>query len=107
VAGGNALTGRQVAPLLAAAGFSAVAAGPARYVDRTRPGLVDSFIRRTFIAMLAAVRDDAVAAGLSTGPDFDRGIAELHRTAEDDGTFHYTFVKAVAVRPANSPTPDG
>jgi hypothetical protein len=30
--------------------------------------------------------------------DFDRGIADLYRTAEADGVFCYTFFKAVAIR---------
>jgi hypothetical protein len=47
--------------------------------------------------MVSSVRDDALAAGLITRAEWDRGIADLNRTAEDGGTFHYTFFKAVAV----------
>ncbi|WP_322724515.1 hypothetical protein [Streptomyces spongiae] len=47
--------------------------------------------------MIESVREDAVAAGLTTPSDWDRGVADLRRTATDDGTFHYTFFKAVAV----------
>ncbi|MEV5596191.1 methyltransferase domain-containing protein [Streptomyces sp. NPDC052496] len=99
-AGGNALLGRQVQPLLAAAGYEDVVVRPRTvYADTTRPGLVDSFTRNTFIAMVAAVRDDALAAGLTTEADWERGIRDLRRTAEAGGTFHYTFVKATAVNP--------
>ena len=96
-AGGNALLGRQVQPLLAAAGYDRITVRPLTvYADETRPALVEGFTRSTFIAMVAAVRDDAVAAGYITRLAWDRGIADLRRTAEDGGTFHYTFFKAVA-----------
>ncbi len=67
------------------------------YADRTRPALVDGFTRNTFIAMIEAVRDETLAANLMTEADWDQGITDLHRTALDHGTFHYTFFKAVAV----------
>lgn len=99
-AGGNALIGRELEPLLAAAGYADVAVRPRTvYADRTRPALVDGFTRNTFVAMVESVRDESVGAGLSTAADFDRGIADLRRTAEEGGTFHYTFFKAVAVNP--------
>jgi hypothetical protein len=31
--------------------------------------------------------------------DFDKGVADLYRTAETDGVFCYTFFKAIAVNP--------
>lgn len=100
-AGGNALIGRQLQPLLSEAGFADVVVGPRTvYADRTRPDLVEGFTRNTFTAMVESVRDDAVAAGLATDIDFDRGIADLRRTATEAGTFHYTFFKALAVNPA-------
>ncbi|MEI5032265.1 methyltransferase domain-containing protein [Streptomyces sp. S1A(2023)] len=105
-AGGNALIGRQLQPLLAQAGYDGVVVRPrAVYADRTRPALVDGFTRHTFIAMVESVRDDALAAGLMTrAGDWDRGITDLHRTAQADGTFHYTFFKAVAVNPSGVTT---
>jgi SAM-dependent methyltransferase len=98
--GGDALLGRQVQPLLTAAGFRDVEARPLTIcADQTRPALVDGFTRHTFIAMMQSVREDALAAGLISRAGWDRGIADLHRTAAAGGTFHYTFVKAVAVNP--------
>ncbi|MFF8955289.1 methyltransferase domain-containing protein [Streptomyces sp. NPDC014894] len=98
-AGGNALLGRQLQPLLADAGYDDVVVRPRTvYADRTRPALVEGFTRNTFIAMVESVREDALAAGLTTEADWDRGIAELRRAA-DGGTFHYTFFRAVAVNP--------
>jgi ubiquinone/menaquinone biosynthesis C-methylase UbiE len=97
-AGGDALIGRRVEPLLTAAGYRDVRTRPCTvYADRTRPGLVEGFTRNTFTAMVAGVRDEALAAGLCTETEWRQGIDALHRTAEPGGTFHYTFVKAVAV----------
>jgi SAM-dependent methyltransferase len=96
-AGGNALLGRQLQPLLAAAGYQQVVVRPLTvYADDTRPALVEGFTRSTFTPMVAAVRDEAVAAGYITEQAWDRGIADLRRTAEPGGTFHYTFFKATA-----------
>ena len=96
-AGGDAMVGRQIYPLLRQAGFAEVAVSPRMvYVDASRPALVDGFIRKTFTAMVAGVRDQAIAAGLATPASFDAGLSDLHRTAEPDGTFCYTFFKAVA-----------
>jgi SAM-dependent methyltransferase len=101
-AGGDALIGRRLHPLLTSAGYDRVTVRPRTvYADQSRPGLVEGFTRGTFTAMVRAVRDDAVAAGLSTPEEFDRGVADLHRTAAEGGTFHYTFFKGTAVNPAD------
>ncbi|GAA3047193.1 methyltransferase domain-containing protein [Streptomyces lactacystinicus] len=99
-AGGDGLLGRRLHPLLTAAGFARVSVRPRTvYADGADPALVEGFTRRTFVAMVESVRADAVAAGLTTPEDFDRGIAELRRAAGPGGTFHYAFFKAVAVNP--------
>jgi ubiquinone/menaquinone biosynthesis C-methylase UbiE len=96
-AGGNAMIGRRLYPMLAEAGFKAVRVSPRMvYVDSSRPDLVDGFTRKTFTAMIEGIREEAIAAGLVDAADFDRGIADLYRTAEPDGVFCYTFFKAVA-----------
>lgn len=98
-AGGNALIGRQLYPLLVEAGFDAVNVFARNvYVDSSRPDLVDGFTRKTFTAMVAGVRDSAIAAGLTDADRFDAGVAALHRTAAADGVFNYTFFKGVARR---------
>ncbi len=98
-AGGDTSIGRRLYPLLAKAGFRAIQVSPRLvYVDATRPDLVDGFIRRTFTAMVAAIRDDAVRAGLTDAAAFDTGIRALLRTTEPDGVFCYTFFKAVGLR---------
>jgi hypothetical protein len=102
--GGNALIGRQLQPLLAGAGYGDVVVRPRTvYADQTRPEYVSGFTRNTFTAMVEAVRGEALAAGLSTAARWDQGIADLRRTADDGGTFHYTFFKAVAVNPGPRP----
>lgn len=96
-AGGDALIGRRLYPLLTEAGWHDVTVSPRMvYVDATRPELVDGFIRKTFTAMIAGVREPAVAAGLIDADRFDAGIRDLERTTEPDGVFGYTFFKATA-----------
>jgi SAM-dependent methyltransferase len=96
-AGGNALIGRQLYPLLQQAGFDAVRVSPRMvYVDASRPHLVDGFTRKTFTAMIEGVRRQAIGAGMIDPERFDAGIRALYRTAEADGVFCYTFFKAIA-----------
>jgi protein-L-isoaspartate O-methyltransferase len=96
--GGDALIGRALYPLLREAGFGEVRVSPRMvYVDASKPELVEGFTRKTFTAMIEGVRQAALDAGLISAADFDRGIADLYRTTEDDGVFCYTFFKARAV----------
>jgi len=98
-AGGNACIGRQLYPLLAKAGYDAPSVTPrVVYVDATRPDLVDSFTRKTFTWMVAAIRENALAAGIIDAATFDAGIRDLYRAAEPDGVFCYTFFKGVGVK---------
>jgi len=95
-AGGNALIGRQIYPLMIEAGLDAVRVSPRMvYVDSSRPDLVDGFTRKTFTAMIAGIRAPAIAAGLIQPESFDAGVHDLHRTTEADGVFCYTFFKGV------------
>jgi SAM-dependent methyltransferase len=95
-AGGNALIGRQLYPLMVEAGFDAVRVSPRMvYVDSSRPDLVDGFTRRTFTAMIEGIRESAIGAGLIDPERFDAGVRDLHRTTEADGVFCYTFFKGV------------
>jgi ubiquinone/menaquinone biosynthesis C-methylase UbiE len=96
-AGGNALIGRQVYPLMVEAGFGAVHVSPRMvYVDSSRPELVEGFTKKTFTAMIEGVRESAIAAGLIKPARFDAGIRDLYRTSEADGVFCYTFFKGSA-----------
>jgi ubiquinone/menaquinone biosynthesis C-methylase UbiE len=99
-AGGNSLIGRQLFPLVGAAGYKNVQVSPrVVYVDWSKPRLVEGFTKKTFTAMVEGVREPAIAGGLMSAVDFDRGIADLYRSAEDDGVFCYTFFKATALAP--------
>jgi SAM-dependent methyltransferase len=103
-AGGNALVGRQVYPLMVAAGLDAVRVSPRMvYVDASRPDLVEAFTEKTFTAMIEGVRDPAIAAGLTTAPQFDAGLRALRRATHADGVFCYTFFKGVGVRRTPAP----
>jgi ubiquinone/menaquinone biosynthesis C-methylase UbiE len=96
-AGGNALIGRKVYPLMVEAGFGAVHVSPRMvYVDSSRPELVEGFTKKTFTAMIEGVRESAIAAGLIKPARFDAGIRDLYRTSEEDGVFCYTFFKGTA-----------
>ena len=95
-AGGNALIGRQLYPLLVEAGFDAVHVSPRMvYADSSRPELADGFTRKTFTAMIEGIREPALAAGLIEPERFDAGIRALYRTTKADGVFCYTFFKGV------------
>jgi SAM-dependent methyltransferase len=98
-AGGNANIGRELYPLVSAAGFRGVRVSPRMvYVDSSRPRLVEGFTRKTFTAMIEGVREAALKARMITPERFDEGIRALYRTSEADGVFCYTFFKAVGER---------
>lgn len=95
-AGGNANLGRELFPLLDAAGFGSVRVSPRMvYVDSSKPGLVEGFTKKTFTAMIEGVRESSIESGMIEANTFDEGIEALYRTTEADGVFCYTFFKAV------------
>ena len=96
-AGGNALIGRELYPLLRQTGYGAIRVSPRIvYVDSSRPELVEGFTKKTFTAMVEGVRDPALRAGIIDQASFDRGVDDLYRTTEPDGVLCYTFFKAIA-----------
>lgn len=98
-AGGNAMIGRELYPLLTKAGFNSIHVSPRMvYVDSGKPDLVEGFTKNTFTAMIEGVRNDALRAGIIHQTIFDKGIRDLYRTTEADGVFCYTFFKAVAAK---------
>jgi ubiquinone/menaquinone biosynthesis C-methylase UbiE len=97
--GGNSLIGRQLFPLLTNAGFRNVAVSPRMvYVDASRPELVEGFTKNTFTAMVEGVRDQALNLKLMDEATWEKGITDLYRTAQADGTFCYTFFKGMALK---------
>jgi len=97
LSGGNANIGRELYPLLSSACYDSIQVSPRMvYVDASRPGLVEGFIKNTFTAMIEGIRQAAVDAKMIEPEEIDRGIKDLYRTTESDGVFCYTFFKAVA-----------
>jgi SAM-dependent methyltransferase len=108
LAGGNALIGRQLYPLMVKAGLEAIRVSPRMvYVDGSRPDLIDGFTRKTFSAMIEGVREPAIEAGIIDRESFDAGVRDLRRTAAADGVFCYTFFKGLGrkgLTPSDGPT---
>jgi SAM-dependent methyltransferase len=97
--GGDGLIGRRLYPLLAEAAFRDVTVSPRMvYVDHSRPDLVEQFSRKTFIAMVEGIHEQAISMGLIDQQTWNKGIADLYRATESDGTFCYTFFKATGKR---------
>lgn len=95
-AGGNAMIGRQLYPLLHDAGYRSIGVFPRMvYVDASKPELVEGFTKRTFTAMIEGVQEAAIKAGIAEQNVFEQGIRDLYRTTDADGVFCYTFFKAV------------
>jgi trans-aconitate methyltransferase len=102
-AGGNALIGRELYPLLRKAGYDDVGVSPRMvYADSSKSALVDGFTRKTFTAMIQGVRESAITSGLINEADFDKGVADLYRTAESGGVFCYTFFKGLGINKQNT-----
>jgi SAM-dependent methyltransferase len=98
-AGGDALIGRKLFPLLTEAGLSAVTVSPRMvYVDSSRPEWAEGFTKNTFTAMVEGVRERALALGLMEAGTWQEGIEELRQTAQTNGVFCYTFFKGVGVK---------
>ena len=93
------MIGRRLYPLLVEAGVRDVRVSPRMvYVDASRPALVDGFIRKTFTAMVEGAGAEAIRRKMIDAKSWGEGIRDLDRTAEPDGTFCYTFFKAVGVK---------
>ena len=98
--GGNALIGRQLYPLLKLAEFQDIRVTPRPvYADASRPEWVEGFTKNTFTAMVEGAKASALELGLINEAIWARGIADLHATAKECGTFNYTFFKGVAAKP--------
>ena len=96
---GNSLIGRQIYPLLQKSGFREVKVDPRMvYIDSSKPELVDGFILKTIIPMVEGVKKQALDMQMMKGEAWEKGIKELHETAESRGTFCYTFFKGWGVK---------
>ena len=96
---GNSLVGRELYPLFLNSEFKNTFVSPRMvYVDSSKPKLVDGFSKKTFIAMVEAVKDQAIDMDLIDEKTWNQGIKDMYRATELDGTFCYTFFKATAVK---------
>ena len=92
LSGGNANIGRELFPLLSAAGFDFIKVSPRMvYVDASRPKLVEGFTKKKFTAMIEGIRETAIKTRMIEPAEIDRGIRDLYRTTEFDGVFCNTF----------------
>ncbi|MFZ0454417.1 MAG: methyltransferase domain-containing protein [Ignavibacteriaceae bacterium] len=97
--GGDANIGRRLYPLLCKSGFDKVNVSPRMvYVDDSKPNLVEGFTRNTFTAMIEGITDSAVANNLISREQMEKGIKDLYKTAQGNGTFCYTFFKGTGVK---------
>jgi ubiquinone/menaquinone biosynthesis C-methylase UbiE len=97
--GGDSLIGRRLYPLMCEAGFNNVHVSPRMvYADSSKPELIEGFTKNTFTAMVEGVGEEAIGAELMDTLDWEKGIKDLYRAAEKDGTFCYTFFKAIAYK---------
>jgi SAM-dependent methyltransferase len=97
--GGNSLIGREIYPLLNRAGFKNVSVSPRIvYVDSSKPDLVEGFTKNTFTAMVKGIRKQALELKLIDEKTWNKGIRDLYRTSEQEGTFCYTFFKGTAIK---------
>ncbi len=95
-AGGDSLIGRRLYPLLVQAGLREVRVSPRMvYADGSRPQMAEGFTRKTFTAMVEGVARQALGRGMIDEATWAAGIRDLYRAAEPDGSFCYTFFKAV------------
>ena len=99
--GGDSRIGRRLRPLLSAAGFIDVEVSPRLvYADQSRPRVQHQFVMQTIVPMVEGVRAQALAGGLMTESEWEKGIRDLKATGSSpEGTFCYTFFKAWARKP--------
>ncbi|HOW66597.1 MAG TPA: methyltransferase domain-containing protein [Candidatus Paceibacterota bacterium] len=93
--------GRRLAPLLTGAGFALQTCEPAwLYADRLKPALRDGMVDHIIVPMVQSAEERILADHLVPKPVYEKGIADLSRVDQlDEGTFFYTWFKAVARKP--------
>ncbi len=98
--GGDSLIGRRLFPLLEQAGFRDVRVSPRMvYIDRSKPELMDGFVKKTIVPMVEGVRAQALERGLTDERSWEKGLRDLRNVAEsENGTFCYTFFKGIGTK---------
>ncbi|MHC5157432.1 MAG: methyltransferase domain-containing protein [Planctomycetota bacterium] len=93
--------GRRLTPLLTEAEFDVQSCGPAwLYADRLSPDLRDGMVNRIIVPMVQSAEKQIFEDNLVPADIYTKGIADLSRVDKiDEGTFFYTWFKAVATKP--------
>ncbi len=95
----NPMIGREIYPLLKNSGFKNIKVSPKIvYVDSSKPDMVEGFNKKTIIAMVNGVRDQAIDSKMIDAETWEKGIDDLFKTTESDGVFFYNFFKGVGIK---------
>ncbi|MGB9978815.1 methyltransferase domain-containing protein [Methanobacterium sp.] len=97
--GCNPMIGREIYPLLKNSGFENIQVSPKIvYVDSSKPDLVEGFNKKTIIAMVEGVKEQAVSSGMMDIESWEKGIGDLYKTTGPDGVFFYNFFKGIGTK---------
>jgi SAM-dependent methyltransferase len=97
--GCNPMIGREIYPLMVKAGFKGVKVQPkVVYVDSSSPDLVEGFNKKTIIAMVEGVKEQALDLTMMDIDSWEKGINDLHKTTKLDGVFFYNFFKGTGIK---------
>ena len=90
--------GRRLTPLLSEAGFGLQSCEPAwLYADKLKPALRDGMVNHIIVPMVQSAEERILQDNLVSKDVYQQGIVDLSRVDEiDEGTFFYTWFKAVA-----------
>ncbi|MHC4836306.1 MAG: methyltransferase domain-containing protein [Planctomycetota bacterium] len=90
--------GRTLTPLFTEAGFDVQSCEPAwLYADRLKPDLRDGMVNHIIVPMVQSAERQILKENLVDEDVYRQGIADLSRVDQiDEGTFFYTWFKAVA-----------
>ena len=90
--------GRRITPLLTEAGFGLQSCEPAwLYADKLKSALREGMVNHIIVPMVQSAEEQILNDTLVPEDDYRKGIADLsHVDQIDEGTFFYTWFKAVA-----------
>ena len=93
--------GRRLTPLLTEAGFKLRTCEPAwLYADRLKPALRDGMVDHIIVPMVQSAERQMLTGNLVPKKVYEKGIVDLSRVDQiEQGTFFYTWFKAVAAKP--------
>ena len=59
---------------------------------------MEGFNKKTIIAMVEGVKDQAIASGMIDIESWHKGIKDLYLTIKPDGVFFYNFFKGIGIK---------